>query len=101
MTVSRYRYIFDRAVPFEEVCDTLHLALLAVISMHGETRVRLACDFERDELAHAVVIDASNAIGRQFNEIFSGFVAREFGDDAFVIQRPPEHAIDQALARAS
>lgn len=101
MTVSRYRYIFDRAVPYEEVCDTLHLALLAVVSMHGETRVRLECDFERDEFAHAVVIDATSDISRQLNEIFSGFVAREFGDDAFVIQRPPGRAVHRTLAKAS
>ncbi|MEX2388093.1 MAG: hypothetical protein WD534_09455 [Phycisphaeraceae bacterium] len=101
MALSGYRYIFDRGVCFSEVCDTLHMALLAVTSMHGQTRVRLECAFECDEPAHAVVIDAASELGRQLNEIFSGFVAREFGDDAFVIQRPSEHPMGQALARAS
>ncbi|MFA9478063.1 hypothetical protein ACERK3_07105 [Phycisphaerales bacterium AB-hyl4] len=101
MALSGCRYIFDRGVCFAEVCDTLHLALLAVTSMHGETRVRLECAFECDERAHAVVIDATLAVGRQLNTIFSGFVAREFGDDALVIQRPPGHANPQAIAKAS
>lgn len=101
MALSGYRYVFDRAVPFEEVRDTLHLALLAVTSMHGQTRVRLECAFACDELAHAVEVDASSELGRQLNEIFSGFVAREFGDDAFVIQRPLAHGNPQALAKAS
>lgn len=86
MAASSYRYVFDRAVPFDEVHDTLHLALMAVESMHGRTRVRLDCSLDVDEDAHAVAIDASSPMGQQLNEIFSGYIAREFGDDAFVVQ---------------
>lgn len=100
MAASSYRYVFDRAVPFEEVRDTLSLALLAVESMHGPTRVRLGCTFDADERTHAVTIDARSAIGRQLNEIFSGYAAHEFGDDAFVVQRPAAHPSRRSLAPA-
>ena len=35
----------------------------------------------------AGVIDASNAIGLDLNRLFVGFLKREFGADAFTVER--------------
>ena len=99
MTPHSYRYVFDRVVRFDEVRDTLQLALLAVESMYGRTAVRLSCSCDVDEPSNAIAIDTASEIGRRLNEVFAGYISREFGDDAVVIQWP-EQGTPHALVPA-
>jgi hypothetical protein len=82
-----YRYTFDAEVPIEEVEATLLLAVLAAEGLHGEAEVRLegshSCDPERRRCS----IDASNAVGRDINRLFVGFIRHEFGAGAFRLER--------------
>jgi len=82
-----YRYVFGQEVPFAEVLSTLDLALIAVESLHGESRSRLDARFTDDPAKRAVVIDASTHVGQALNQVFVGFVRREFGEDAFRFER--------------
>jgi hypothetical protein len=87
MTKELYRYIFKSDVPLEDLETSLLLAVLSAESLHGEAQVRLdaAHFFDRDQ--HACVIDASTPVGRDVNRLFVGFVRREFGEDAFRVER--------------
>lgn len=82
MSRERYRYQFDDEVPVRDIEETLILALLAVESMHGRTRVRMDARFQLDKKNRACVIDADTQIGADLAKIFTGYVTREFGDDA-------------------
>lgn len=82
-----YRYGFDDSVPFMEVLATVDLALIAVESLHGESRSRLDARFTDDPAKRAVVIDASTDVGRALNHLFVGFARREFGEGAFRVER--------------
>lgn len=82
-----YRYIFNDSVPFAEVLATVDLALIAVESIHGESRSRLDARFSDDPARHAVVIDASTDAGQAFNQVFVGYARREFGEGAFRVER--------------
>ena len=87
MTEGVYRYTFAPDTPLEEVEASLLLALLSAESLHGESQVRLdaAQYFDRDR--RACVIDAGTPAGRDLNRLFVGYLRREFGDDAFRVER--------------
>jgi hypothetical protein len=87
MTSELYRYTFVNEVPVEEIEATLLLSLFAAESLFGESRVRLDLAHHLDKEQRACVIDAGTPVGRGFNRLFIGFVSREFGADAFQVER--------------
>lgn len=96
MSREVYRYAFGNDVAFAEVLATLDLSLIAVESLHGESRSRLDARFVDDEPKRAIVIDASTEVGRALNQVFVGYVRREFGETAFRVERldrVPERAV--------
>ena len=90
MTKELYRYAFSPEVPIEEVEASLLLAVLATESLHGESQTRLDVAHYFDPTKRACVIDAGTPVGRDLNRLFIGFLAREFGPDAFEIERLPQ-----------
>ena len=82
-----YRYTFNENVPFQDVEQSLLLAVLAVECLHGESRVRLDAGYCIDEDDCACVVDASTPVGQDISKIFTGFCIREFGQDAFRVER--------------
>lgn len=74
-------FSFRPAVPLPEAEATLHLAVLAVKSLHGLDRVQLELHVRIDRASRKFVIDASTEVGRTLAVIFSGYVRREFGDE--------------------
>ncbi|HEY7158950.1 MAG TPA: hypothetical protein VH575_33705 [Gemmataceae bacterium] len=87
MTTDLYRYQFAENVPPEEIEATILLSLFAVESLHGESQTRLDAAHHFDTARCACVIDAATAVGRDFNRLFVGFLRREFGEDAFQVER--------------
>ncbi|MEX0678367.1 MAG: hypothetical protein WD063_14900 [Pirellulales bacterium] len=87
MSAEIYRYKFARSVPFEEVEASLVLALLATESLHGQAQVRLDAGHAAEAAKRTCVIDASTPVGRDLNRLFVGFIGREFGPDAFEVER--------------
>ncbi|AWM36959.1 hypothetical protein GobsT_51610 [Gemmata obscuriglobus] len=84
---STYRYRFTDRVPAEEVEVTLLLALIGAEALHGAAQARLDAAHAFDGNARTVTIDAGSAVGIDLNKLFAGYLAREFGDDAFRIER--------------
>jgi hypothetical protein len=87
MSADRYRYVFAEDVPLEEVEGSLVLAIWATESLYGESQTRLDVSHPLDVAARACIVDAGTAAGRDFNRLFVGFVRREFGEDAFQVER--------------
>jgi hypothetical protein len=81
------RFTFAKTASMEEVEGTLHLARLAVESLHGKDRVRLDAKFAIDRTTHTCMIDAACEVGRALAMIFAGYVRREFGDGAVRMER--------------
>lgn len=99
MTRTRYRYEFRPNVPLREVEESVALAILAAEGVHGEAQVRLDAGYDLDEAGHACVIDATTAVGETIARVFTGFLRKEFGEDAFTVERVA--ADDPPLRRAS
>ena len=75
------------SVPSGEIEATLVLAIVAAESLHGEAQVRLDAGHAFDADRRICVIDARSEVGRDLNRLFIGFVQREFGEDAFQVER--------------
>lgn len=82
-----YRYGFCSEACLEEVESALLLAIFATESLHGEAQTRLDAAHLFDPDRRACVIDAGTAVGRDLNKLFAGFLAREFGEDSFKVER--------------
>jgi hypothetical protein len=98
MNSEVYRYTFPTGVLLEEVEASLLLAVFAAESLHGETEVRMAAAHAFDLDARACVIDAGTSVGRNICRLFIGFLSREFGADAFRVERvdaPPQARTEQ------
>jgi len=87
MSAEVYRYCFARSISFEEVKASFMLAIMATESLHGPAQVRLDAAHAIDAEKRLCVIDASTPVGRDINRLFVGFVSREFGEDAFRVER--------------
>ncbi len=98
MKKDMVRYTFSQPVSMREVEETLLLAVLAVESLFGESTVRLDASFSIDSSRRACVIDASTDVGRAICRVFTGFVSREFGGDAFKIHRVDSPPAEETAA---
>lgn len=100
MTKELYRYVFTPDAPIEEVEASLLLAILATESLHGESQVRLDAAHYFDPAKRACVIDAGTPVGQDLNRLFTGFIGREFGPDAFMVERVHDHIHEPQEAAA-
>ncbi|NIM21303.1 MAG: hypothetical protein GTN64_02610, partial [Candidatus Latescibacteria bacterium] len=82
-----YRYNFSAEVSLRDVEESLFLAVLATESLHGRSLVRLDASFCLDEKKRSCIVDAGTEVGRHIARIFTGFLAGEFGEDAFKVKR--------------
>ncbi len=82
-----YNYTFLPSLDMTEVQATVTLAILATESLYGEARVHLETRHSFDAEKRTCVIDATGEVGRNLNRLFLGFVSREFGPEAFRVQR--------------
>jgi hypothetical protein len=84
---TSYRFEFGRKVPLKKVEESLLLAMVVVESLHGRSAVRLGVSFYLDEKERSCVVDASTEVGLDLARILTGFLAEEFGEDAFKVTR--------------
>ena len=67
--------------------ESLLLAELAARCLYGEARTRLEAVFRFDGEARICEIDAASEVGQSIARIFAGFLAREFGERSFRVER--------------
>ncbi len=101
MKTEVLRYTFASSICMREVEETLLLAVLAVESLHGESIVRLDASYSVDAPRRCCVIDGSTEVGRALSRVFTGFVTREFGGDAFGIHRGESASAPKETAAAA
>lgn len=87
MYADVYRFQFEPTVPLTDAEETLQLALVAAEGLVGESRVRLDAAYAIDEPKRQIRVDGTTAVGDAVVRMFGGFLAREFGHDAFRVER--------------
>ncbi len=85
-----YRLTFDEKTSQAEVRDSLILAMFCAEGLHGQAEVQLDAAFCLDEEKRACAVDAATPVGRTIARIFTGLLLREFGEDAFKVERLSE-----------
>lgn len=94
---SVYRYEFAPEVSLDDVEITLVLSIFAVEALHGEAQVRLDVGHAFDRETRRCAVDASTPAGQDFNRLLAGFLQREFGPDAFKVERQWKSAPEAAV----
>lgn len=87
MTVDVFRFSFSSDVPLDEAEMTLQLATFAAEGLFGSARVRLDFGYHLDPHRHAILIDGTKEAGAAVVKVFVGLLLREFGEDAFRLER--------------
>jgi hypothetical protein len=87
--VSRivHRFTFRPLVPVEEAEATLQLSLFGAEGLFGAARVRNETGYVVDERSRTFVVDASTEVGQAVVRLFTGYALKEFGQDAFRVER--------------
>lgn len=98
---SAYCYVFSESIPVGEIEASLLRAVWSCEALHGEAQVRLDAAHYLDVDQRACAIDAGTLVGRDINRLFVGFLRREFGEDAFTVERVdsvPQHEPQEVCA---
>ena len=98
MNQDVYRYRFGESMVLREAEESLLLAVLAVESLYGRSPVRLDAAFCLDREKRSCVVDAGSEVGRAIARIFTGFLTRQFGEEAFRVERLTGTASEPAPA---
>jgi len=83
MQVCRFK--FNRGIDKEIIEEKITLAFIAAECTFGPAKVR----FNASYLARGnkVVFDVSSPIGEHIAEVFTELMVREFGEEAFIVER--------------
>jgi hypothetical protein len=92
MTSEAYRYTLEKRVPLTDAVESLYLAIFSAEGVHGRAQVRLDAGYSFDEKKRTLVIGSGSPAGRTIAQIFTGLLARQFGEGSFTV----EHVSDAA-----
>lgn len=81
------RLQFDSSIRFNDVRETLALALLTCESLHGVSKVALDADYHTDEGRLLVEIGLNNKVGEHLALVLIHLARAEFGEDGFALSR--------------
>lgn len=87
MTVDVHRFEFDPSVPLADAEMSLQLAAIALEGLFGQATVRLDTSYYVDEPRRVIIVNGTTVTGEALVRIFTGFLIREFGEDAFQVRR--------------
>jgi len=87
MTVDVFRFRLSSEVPLEEAEMSLQLATFAVEGLFGVARVRLEFAYHLDSPRQAILVDGTTEVGAAVIRVFTSLLLREFGEDAFQVER--------------
>lgn len=82
-----YRFQFRDNIPAKDIEETLFWSVFDTESLFGRPKVRLDASFYFDREKKVCVIDKATEVGQHIAQIFTSHISREFGDDAFKVER--------------
>lgn len=97
MRAWEYRFHFEPRVSLAEAEMSLHLAMFAIEGLIGRARVRLGARCNLDEPDRTIVVNACKPAGRMIARVFTGLLLREFGEDAFTVERVNQNSVPQTV----
>ncbi len=83
---------FEDTIPIQDLIDTLSLARIGVESLHGAAKAQIEIRQHINERERRIAIDATTDCGRDLAKLFTGFARKEYGWQAFTIERSADSA---------
>jgi len=87
MSRTIYHYRFDTDLPMDAIKGSLLLAVIAVEGLKGRARVQLEARFKLNKNKRSCEIEANTDVGESIARIFTVFLVKEFGEQAFKVER--------------
>lgn len=87
MNRTIYHYQIKEGVPLDAVKDSLLLSVMAAESLYGRSRINLEARFRLEKASRVCMIEAGTKIGETIARVFTGLLIREFGEQAFKVER--------------
>ena len=82
-----YSFSFAPEITDDEVASRLFLAAVNTENVFGGAAMRLDASFRFDKEARTCVIDGGTEIGRHMAKLSVSYLSKEFGDEAFAVER--------------
>ena len=92
MAPSVYRFTFPPAVPIDAVEDSLTLSVVGVESLFGDLAARVGAGHLFDPARRTCVIRGGGRAGQGLVKLFTGYITRGLGPDAYRVERVDEWA---------
>ncbi len=81
------RFRFPEGLDGETIEGHLALAIIAAECTFGKPRVRISAAYCISKDRPEIAIDVSTEVGEHIAQVFTGLLMREFGEEAFVVER--------------
>ena len=100
---QKYRFRFTDEITDRQITQRLFLAAINTENIHGEAQMRLDGRFRFDKASRVVEIDRGSEVGRCLAKLFVNYIAKEFGDGVYSVERvtDPDDALDAGTAQAA
>lgn len=92
------QFTFEPGVSLDEAEMSLHLALFAVEGIAGSSRVRLDARYEIDHTENTIRVIGRRRVCRLISRAFAALLVREFGEEAFRVERPDSAQLEEVAA---
>ena len=87
MNKTIYHYQIKDGILLDAVKDSLLISIMAVESLFGRSRINLEARFRLEKMNRVCIIDVGTLIGETIARVFTGLLIREFGEQAFKVER--------------
>ncbi|HPD16240.1 MAG TPA: hypothetical protein PLE19_14900 [Planctomycetota bacterium] len=97
---QKYRFRFTDDVTDGQIAQRLFLAAVNTENIHGEAQMRLDAKFRFDKATRTVEIDRGSEVGRCLAKLFVNYIAKEFGDGAYSVERVDDPFVPEPVCAA-
>ena len=87
MNKTIYHYQIKDGVLMSAVKDSLLLSIMATESLFGRPRINLEARFRLERVSRVCIIDIGTQVGETIARVFTGLLIREFGEQAFKVEK--------------
>ena len=87
MNKTIYHYQIKDGVLMSAVKDSLLLSIMASESLFGRPRINLEARFRLERVSRVCIIDIGTKVGETIARVFTGLLIREFGEQAFKVEK--------------
>ena len=81
------RFRFSDEIEREAIETQLAQAVVGAECVFGQSRVRIGAAYVMADDGKQLAIDVSNEVGEHIAQLITGLITRQFGEDAFSVER--------------